>query len=164
MKHIHLVPGLSENLDHMLQRRDSSRRLFPHRSKRLHLRQVDLLHFSILRLPPFPQLPLPSKSISFFLSFLVYSEPQPPPHALPHNALKFGSPLPPHLGGLNIGRTLVVRLREHTHDADEDLFRALDGTPALTGLFVVVGVVPRGMQDAYADLAVGVYVGVEDFA
>lgn len=92
------------------------------------------------------------------------SQPQTPPDALPHHALKLRSLLAPHLGGLDISRTLVIRLRQHAHHANKDLFRALNGTPALAGLLVVVGVVSGSVQDADADLAVGIDVGVEDLA
>lgn len=126
----------------------------------------DLLSCRALALflvPPTSFLPF-KNSPPVFLGCSSPLQPQPSPHALPHDALKFWSPLAPHLGGLDISRTLVIGLGQHAHDTDEDFFCALDGTPALARLFVVVRVVPRSVQDADADLAVGVDVGVEDFA
>lgn len=37
----------------------------------------------------------------------------------------------PHDGGVDVGRRLVVRVREHRDDRDYDAFDAEDGTPAL---------------------------------
>lgn len=48
------------------------------------------------------------------------------------------------------------RTGEHGYDAQEDLFDALDGTPALGGLLVHGRVVSWGMEDGYADGAVWV--------
>lgn len=84
------------------------------------------------------------------------SHAQTSPHPLPHRPLKVASPLPPHLGRLDIRGALVVGLRQHAHHADQDLLHALDRTPPLRGLFVVVRVVAGGVQDGDADEAGGV--------
>lgn len=89
---------------------------------------------------------------------------QTPPHPISHRLLKLAPPLPPHLRRLDVGRTLVVGLGQHAHDADENLLHALDGTPALRGLFVVVGVVAGGVQDGDADEAGRVDCGAEETA
>lgn len=90
--------------------------------------------------------------------------PQTPPHPLPHRLLKLPPPLPPHLRRFDVGRALVVGLGQHAHHADENLLHALYGTPALRGLFVVVGVVAGGVQDGDADEAGGVDYGTEETA
>lgn len=77
-------------------------------------------------------------------------------HLITHLGLVLGPPLPPHLRSLDVSGTLVVRFCQHAHDRDEDLLHALDGRPALRGMFVVVGVVAGGMEDRDADGAVGV--------
>lgn len=71
-------------------------------------------------------------------------------------ALKLRPPLPPHPRSIHIGRTLVVRLSDHAHDTDQDLLHALNRTPALGSLLVVVGVVAGRVKDRYADDAVSV--------
>lgn len=77
-------------------------------------------------------------------------------HLIPNLLLVLGSPLAPHLSSLNIGRALVIRLSKHTHNRDEDLLHALDGRPALRGMFVVVWVVAGGMKDGDAYGSIGV--------
>lgn len=77
-------------------------------------------------------------------------------HLVPYFLLVLGSTLPPHLGRLDIGGTLVVWLGEHTHNRDENLLHALNGRPALRGMFVVVWVIAGGMEDRDADGAIGV--------
>lgn len=77
-------------------------------------------------------------------------------HLIPNLLLVLGSPLAPHLSSLHIGGTLVIRLGKHTHNRDEDLLHALDGRPALRGVFVVVWVVAGGMKDGDAYGSVGV--------
>lgn len=81
------------------------------------------------------------------------SKPQPPPHPVPDNPLIVGPPLPPHLRRLDIRRALIVRLRQHTHHADQDLLHALYRTPALGRVLVVVRIVARWVQDRDADEA-----------
>lgn len=78
-------------------------------------------------------------------------------HLVPNPLLVLGSPLAPHLSSLNISGALVIRLGKHAHNRDEDLLHALDGRPALRGVFVVVWVVAGGMKDGNADGSVGVY-------
>ena len=82
-----------------------------------------------------------------------HSKPQSPPNPLPHLLLILRPPLPPHLRGLHVRGALVVRLRQHAHDADEDFLYRLDGGPAFRGLLVVVRVVARRVQDGDADEA-----------
>lgn len=82
------------------------------------------------------------------------SQPQRLPHIIPHNALILLAVLSPHLRRLNIRRTLVIGLRKHAHNADENLLYALDRGPPLRCRFVLVRVVAGGMQDRYADAAV----------
>lgn len=55
------------------------------------------------------------------------SQTQPPSDFLPDPLLILASSLTPHLGGLHVGRTLIVGLRQHAHDGDQDLLDALDG-------------------------------------
>ena len=81
---------------------------------------------------------------------------------LPHHLLKVIPPLPPHLGSLNIGRTLVIRLRQHTHNADQNLLRTLNGTPPLAGGLVMIRIVSRRMQNGDAHFPVWIHVWVED--
>lgn len=81
------------------------------------------------------------------------SHPQTPPHPLPHRLLKLPPPLPPHLRRLNIRRTLIIRLRQHAHHADQDLLHTLYRTPPLRCLFVVMRIVARSVQDGDADEA-----------
>jgi hypothetical protein len=81
------------------------------------------------------------------------SQAQHAPTALSDPLVELGALLAPHLGGLNVGGTLVVGLGEHAHDGDENFLDALDGRPALRRLLVVVGIVARRVQDRDADQA-----------
>lgn len=63
------------------------------------------------------------------------------PHAVPDPSLKLPSPLPPHLRGFHIGRTLIIRLCQHAHHTDQYLLHALYRAPPLTGLLIVVGII-----------------------
>lgn len=71
--------------------------------------------------------------------------------------LKLCSSLPPHSCRIDIGRRFVVRLGKHAHNTDEDLFHALDRAPAFGGVFVVVGVVARRVQDRDADNTIRIH-------
>ena len=93
---------------------------------------------------PLPPLPLHS------------AHTQTPPHALPHLPLKLPSPLPPHLRRLNIRRTLIIRLCQHTHHRNQYLLHALYRTPSFARFFVVVRIVAGSVEDGDADEAVGV--------
>lgn len=62
----------------------------------------------------------------------------------------------PHLGGVDIGGALVVRLGQKVHDGQQDLLDRLDGRPALRGVLVVVGVVAGRVEDGDAHQAAGV--------
>ena len=55
------------------------------------------------------------------------SQSQPLPHFIADLLLVLGSALAPHLGSLDIGWTLIIRLSEHAHHGDKDLLDALDG-------------------------------------
>lgn len=72
---------------------------------------------------------------------LFNSKPQSLPHLISNLLLVLRSPLAPHLRGLDIRRTLIVRLGEHTHHGDEDLLHALDRRPAFRCVFIVVGII-----------------------
>lgn len=87
---------------------------------------------------------------------MSFSQSQPLPHFIADLLLILGSALPPHLGGLDIGGTLVIGFSQHAHNGDKDFLDALDGRPALGGVLVVVGVITGGMQDGNADCAIGV--------
>jgi hypothetical protein len=83
-------------------------------------------------------------------------------HAVADLVLVLGASLSPHLGRLDVGRTLVVGLGQHAHDGDEDLLDRLDRGPALGCVLVVVGVVARSVEDRDADKAAGVdYIMLE---
>lgn len=84
-------------------------------------------------------------------SLLTKSQPQTPPYTILDLGLVLGTPVAPHLCCFHVRGTLIVRLGEHAHDADEDLFHRLDGGPALRGVFVVVWVVAGWMEDGDAD-------------
>jgi hypothetical protein len=58
------------------------------------------------------------------------SKPQHPSTPLPHPPLILWPLLSPHLRRLHIRRTLIIRLRQHTHDRNQDLLHALDWRPA----------------------------------
>lgn len=76
---------------------------------------------------------------------------------IPHNLLVFIPLLSPHPCGVHIRRTLVIGLRQHAHNTDEDLLDTLNGRPALGRLLVVVRVVTWWVQDRDADFAVGIH-------
>lgn len=82
------------------------------------------------------------------------SQPQRFFHIIPHDTLVLLAVFSPHLRCLDICRTLVIRFREHAHDADEDLLDALDRGPPLRGGFVLIRVIAGGMQNRYADATV----------
>lgn len=104
--------------------------------------------------PPSP--PSPTHTFPSLISSHPLSHPQTPLHPLPNRLLKLASPLPPHLGRLDIRRTLIIRLRQHAHHADQYLLHTLYRTPSLRCLLIVVRVVARGVQDGDADEAGGV--------
>lgn len=107
--------------------------------------------------PPPPILPInPFTPSPSFPTSHPHLHPQTPPHPLPHRLLELTPPLPPHLRRLDIRRTLIIRLRQHAHHTDQYLLHTLYRTPPLGGLFVVVRVVARGVQDGDADEAGGV--------
>lgn len=81
------------------------------------------------------------------------SKPQTPPHVRPNSLLILRPPLPPHPSGINIRRTLIIRLSKHRHDGYEDLLDRLDGTPAFGGFLVVIRIIARGVKDGDADEA-----------
>lgn len=58
-------------------------------------------------------------------------QPQALLHISPHDFLIFISPLPPHPCRVHIRWTLIVRLRQHAHNAYQDLLNTLYGRPAL---------------------------------
>jgi hypothetical protein len=61
--------------------------------------------------------------------------------------LKVRSSFSPHPSSVDIRGTLIVRLSDHAHDADQDLLHALNRAPALRSLLVMVGVVAGRVQD-----------------
>lgn len=91
---------------------------------------------------------------------LARSQPQTPPNPLPNPPLELRPPLPPHLRRLHIRRTLIVRLRKHTHHTNQYLLHALNRTPPLTRRLIVIRVIARRVQYTDTHLAVSVYVGV----
>lgn len=72
-------------------------------------------------------------------------QPQTPSCIRPNPRLKLLLPISPHLRRLDIGRTLVVRLRDHAHHTNQDLLHALDRTPPLGCTFIVIRVVAGRM-------------------
>lgn len=89
------------------------------------------------------------------------SETQSLAHLVPDLLLVLGPSLTPHLGRLDVGGALVVWFSEHAHDRDENLFHALNGRPALGGMFIVVRVISRRVENRDADGSVGVYYVTE---
>lgn len=77
----------------------------------------------------------------------------------PHNLLVLVPLLSPHARRIHVGWALIVGLRQHAHDAYQDLFNALYRRPSFRGLFVVHGVFAGCVEDGYADFAVGVHCG-----
>ena len=92
-----------------------------------------------------------------FASFLLLSQSQRSSNISLDLILKLCSSFPPHARCVNIRGRLVIGLSQHAHDADQNLFDALDGAPALRGVFVVVWVVAGWVEDGDADDAVWVY-------
>lgn len=84
------------------------------------------------------------------------------PHTPPDPLLKLLPILPPHFPRLDIGRTLIVRTTQHTDHAQQNRLGSLHGTPSLAGALITVLVVFGRVQDADADFAIGVDVGVEN--
>lgn len=93
---------------------------------------------------------------SFVLTGLV-SQPQAFLHIVPHNPLILGSVLSPHPSCIHVCRALVVRLRKHAHNTNEDLLDALYWRPAFGRLLVVVRVIAGRVQNRDADFAVGIH-------
>lgn len=85
------------------------------------------------------------------------SEPQRPPNTIPNLLLILAPPLTPHLGSLNISRTLIIRLSQHAHDRDQYLLHTLDRAPPLVRMLVVIRVIAWRMEDADADESAGIY-------
>jgi hypothetical protein len=75
------------------------------------------------------------------------SKSQRPSNIQPDLFLKLCSPLPPHPRRIHIGRRLIIRLSQHTHHTNQYLFHTLNRTPSFRGVFVVIRVVARRMQD-----------------
>jgi hypothetical protein len=67
------------------------------------------------------------------------------------------------LGRIQVGGALVVGLVKQGQDADEDGLGGLDRAPTLGSALVAVLIVLGRVQDGDAELAVGVYVGVEGY-
>jgi len=65
--------------------------------------------------------------------------------ALPATLLKFLGILSPHLGSLDVCRTLIVRAAEHAYDAQQYGLWCLNGRPALGSRFIAIFVFFRGM-------------------
>ena len=85
------------------------------------------------------------------------SQPQTLPNICPYNLLILVALLSPHTCRIHICWTLIVRLRQHAHNTDEDLLDALNRRPALRRLLVVVRVIAWRVQDRDADFAVGIH-------
>ncbi len=94
---------------------------------------------------------------------LVLSEALPHafPTALPELLARTFSLLAQQPGGLHVGRALVVGILKETDDTQQDRLGRLHGAPALARGLVAVLVLLRGVQDADAQLAARVDVGVE---
>jgi len=95
----------------------------------------------------------------FFLFFFLshhHSQSQALPNIRLDPALKLRPPLPPHPRGIHIRRALIVRLRDHAHDTDQNLLHTLNRTPALGSLLVVVRVVTGRVQNRYTNNTIGV--------
>lgn len=85
------------------------------------------------------------------------SETQTLAHLIPNLLLVLGTSLAPHLSCLDVGGTLIIGFSEHAHDRDENFLHALNGRPALGGMFIVVRVITRWVEDRDADCSIGVY-------
>ena len=79
-----------------------------------------------------------------------------------HLPLELWEVLPPLLCGVDVGGRLVVGVRQHGDDGDEDGLHRVDGQPALVGLLVAPPVVARLVKDGDANVAVLLDVGVPD--
>jgi hypothetical protein len=88
---------------------------------------------------------------------LPHLQPQTLPHILPDNLLILRSLLPPHPRTIYIRRTLIIRLRQHTHHTDENLLHGLNRRPPFRRLFVLHRVFAGRVQNRDADFAVGIY-------
>ena len=75
--------------------------------------------------------------------------------------LESWSVLSPHLGSIHIGWRLCVGLCQHRHHTQQYLLNALDWRPSLTAGLVSQRIIARGMEDADANFAIWVNVGVE---
>lgn len=63
--------------------------------------------------------------------------------------------------GFNVGGALVIGAVEEAEDADENGLWRAGGIPPFRGIFVSMRVVTGRVKDRYAELAVGVDVGME---
>jgi hypothetical protein len=86
-------------------------------------------------------------------SIMERLQPQAPSHPIPNPRLKLSPPLPPHLGRLHIGRTLIIRLRQHAHNRDEYLLHTLYRAPPLGSALIVIRIIARRVEDRNAYLA-----------
>jgi hypothetical protein len=61
-----------------------------------------------------------------------------------------------HLSCVDVGRRVNVRLIEHAHDREDDLFDAASGVPSfISGFLLIILVCPWGVQDRDANLTIG---------
>lgn len=84
------------------------------------------------------------------------SQTQPLPNLIANPLLILSPPFPPHLRRLHISRTLIIRLRQHTHNRDQNLLHTLNRRPPLRRMLVVIRIIAGRMKDGYTDRAVGV--------
>lgn len=91
-----------------------------------------------------PSLPGISESVA---RFLLNLESQHSPDTIPHLLLILCSVVAPHFGSLNVGWALVIGLSQHAHDRDQNLLDTLNRAPSLRGMFIVIRVVARWVQD-----------------
>lgn len=91
-------------------------------------------------------------------------QPQTSPNPLSDNLLELLSPLPPHLGCLNVRRTLIVWFSQHAHHANQDHLGRLDWAPPLACALIMIRIIPRRVQNADANFAIGIDVWVKYFA
>ncbi|KAG0586948.1 hypothetical protein KC19_2G130100 [Ceratodon purpureus] len=82
------------------------------------------------------------------------------PHDPPHLLLELLPRLPPLLRGIHIRRRLVVRVRQHRDDAQQDRLHRVHRRPPLARQLVPVRVVPGGVQDRDAHAPVRVHIRV----
>lgn len=57
-------------------------------------------------------------------------------------------------GSVEVGRRLVVRVRQHRDDADHDSLNRMDGEPALRSLFIAILVLARWVKNRDAHVPV----------